>query len=245
MEAKGLGTPATRAAIIEGLIYEDYMHRNGRELLPTPKAFSLMFALQALRRHRDHLARADRRLGVQAEADGTRQAAARRVHGPHRAGDARPGRAHQERRDPRRRVTRSWKRRARSAAAWCRRTTASSSARNATSRCGEVSAGREWSPEEVAELITKRFIGPLTGFRSRMGKPFSAGIRLNDEFKIEFDFGQAGSTRSERSRPISASQESLGACPKCGARVFEHGIGPTCARKRSAPSAAATSAPAR
>ena len=41
MEAKGLGTPATRAAIIEGLIREEYVHRNGRELVPTPKAFSL------------------------------------------------------------------------------------------------------------------------------------------------------------------------------------------------------------
>src|SRR5574341_615392 len=30
MEAKGLGTPATRAAIIEGLIREDYVHREGR-----------------------------------------------------------------------------------------------------------------------------------------------------------------------------------------------------------------------
>src|SRR5208282_3975024 len=28
MREKGLGTPATRAAIIEGLIYEDYVHRN-------------------------------------------------------------------------------------------------------------------------------------------------------------------------------------------------------------------------
>src|SRR5205809_8032314 len=39
--SKGLGTPATRAAIIEGLIYEDYVHREGRELVPTPKAFSM------------------------------------------------------------------------------------------------------------------------------------------------------------------------------------------------------------
>ena len=46
MSAKGLGTPATRAAVIEGLIFEDYVHRNGRELVPTPKAFSLMFALR-------------------------------------------------------------------------------------------------------------------------------------------------------------------------------------------------------
>ena len=34
MAEKGLGTPATRAAIIEGLIYEKYMHREGRELVP-------------------------------------------------------------------------------------------------------------------------------------------------------------------------------------------------------------------
>ncbi|CAN0440838.1 unnamed protein product, partial [Phaeothamnion confervicola] len=46
MDQKGLGTPATRAAIIEGLIKEEYVHRNGRELVPTPKAFSLMFALR-------------------------------------------------------------------------------------------------------------------------------------------------------------------------------------------------------
>ncbi len=48
MEAKGLGTPATRAAIIEGLIREEYVHREARELVPTPKAFSLLFALHML-----------------------------------------------------------------------------------------------------------------------------------------------------------------------------------------------------
>src|SRR4029078_6085343 len=46
MDQKGLGTPATRAAIIEGLLREEYIHRNGRELIPTPKAFSLLFALK-------------------------------------------------------------------------------------------------------------------------------------------------------------------------------------------------------
>src|SRR5262245_34655837 len=48
MAAKGLGTPATRAAVIEGLIREEYVHREGRELVHTPKAFSLMFALHML-----------------------------------------------------------------------------------------------------------------------------------------------------------------------------------------------------
>ena len=48
MSEKGLGTPATRAAIIEGLILEDYIHRNGRELQATAKAFSLMELLNGL-----------------------------------------------------------------------------------------------------------------------------------------------------------------------------------------------------
>ena len=48
MQEKGLGTPATRSSIIEGLIYEKYMHREGRELVPTAKAFQLMTLLRGL-----------------------------------------------------------------------------------------------------------------------------------------------------------------------------------------------------
>ena len=48
MQEKGLGTPATRAAIIEGLLNEKYMLRDGRELIPTAKAFQLMTLLRGL-----------------------------------------------------------------------------------------------------------------------------------------------------------------------------------------------------
>ena len=48
MREKGLGTPATRASIIEGLISERYIHREGKELMPTAKAFSLMTLLHGL-----------------------------------------------------------------------------------------------------------------------------------------------------------------------------------------------------
>jgi DNA topoisomerase-3 len=41
MMEKGLGTPATRAAIIEKLLAEDYIVREKRELVPTEKAFEL------------------------------------------------------------------------------------------------------------------------------------------------------------------------------------------------------------
>ena len=49
MSAKGLGTPATRASIIEGLISENYLQRVGRELHPTAKAFSLITLLRGLK----------------------------------------------------------------------------------------------------------------------------------------------------------------------------------------------------
>ena len=48
MAAKGLGTPATRAAIIEGLLGEKYLIREGRDLIPTAKAFQLMTLLRGL-----------------------------------------------------------------------------------------------------------------------------------------------------------------------------------------------------
>jgi DNA topoisomerase-3 len=86
-----------------------------------------------------------------------------------------------------------------------------------------VLSGREWAPEEIAELVTRRFVGPLTGFRSRAGKPFSAGIRLTAEHKLEFDFGQARDDEEAQNPPDFSAQESVGACPKCRARVFEHG----------------------
>jgi DNA topoisomerase III len=48
MAGKGLGTPATRSAIIEGLIDQRYMVRDGKDLRPTRKAFDLMTLLKGL-----------------------------------------------------------------------------------------------------------------------------------------------------------------------------------------------------
>ena len=67
MSDKGLGTPATRATIIEGLIWEKYIHRNGRELQPTAKAFSLITLLRGLEIPELVLAGTDGRMGIQIE----------------------------------------------------------------------------------------------------------------------------------------------------------------------------------
>jgi DNA topoisomerase-3 len=80
----------------------------------------------------------------------------------------------------------------------------------------------------VEELIRNRRIGPLTGFRSRQGRPFAASIRLNDEQRAEFDFGQPGSGEGADAKPDFSAQEALGSCPKCSGSVYEHGSGYTC-----------------
>lgn len=227
MESKGLGTPATRAAVIEGLIHEDYLRRNARELVPTPKAFSLLFALK--------------HFGVS------------EITSPELTGDwefklkeMEHGRLRREEfMDHIEQVTRDLVERIRNGDI---PDTAFATVSTPCPRCGglvqenyrkfvcqkcefslwKVISGRAWAPEEIAQLFTERFIGPLTGFRSKMGRPFSAGLRLTDEFKIEFDFGQGTASELDAVAPDFSSQERLGACPKCQGSVFEHGASFVC-----------------
>jgi DNA topoisomerase-3 len=49
MKERGLGTPATRADTIDGLINQKYMERAQRELIPTPKAEQLIQFLGAVK----------------------------------------------------------------------------------------------------------------------------------------------------------------------------------------------------
>jgi len=91
----------------------------------------------------------------------------------------------------------------------------------------KVVASRQWEPEEMDELLSKRVIGPLQGFRSKMGRAFAAMIKLKDDHTPEFDFGQSDADADAEEVDFS-TQEALGACPKCGARVFEHGMAYVC-----------------
>jgi DNA topoisomerase III len=225
MEAKGLGTPATRAAIIEGLIREEYVNREGRELVPTPKAFSLLFALHML--HIVELASPEltgeweHKLKLIEAGKLTREefmkqinALVKKVVGIIKTGEI-PDVVYATVPAP---------------CPKCGGVVQENYRKFQCQKCDfaiwKVTSGREWSPEEIAELITRRSVGPLTGFRSRQGKPFSALLRLTDELKVEFDFGQ-GSGEAEEAPDFSA-QEPLGKCPKCGARVYEHGMAYTC-----------------
>jgi DNA topoisomerase-3 len=69
----------------------------------------------------------------------------------------------------------------------------------------------------------------LQGFRSRLGRPFAAILKLTDEHKLEFDFGQSRDDDDANAEPIDFSaQPALGPCPKCGGNVYEHGLSYVC-----------------
>ncbi|HEY1291083.1 MAG TPA: DNA topoisomerase III [Burkholderiales bacterium] len=225
MGAKGLGTPATRAAIIEGLIREEYVHREGRELVPTPKAFSLLFALHVMTipelASPELTGEWEHKLKLIEAGSFTREEfmehiseLVRKVVAIIKDGDI-PDTVFATVRAP---------------CPKCGGEVQENYRKFQCQKCDfsiwKVVSGREWSADEIAELIKKRSIGPLTGFRSKMGKPFAAVVKLNDELRPEFDFGQASGESAEA--PDFSGQEPLGVCPKDGGRVFEHGMVYTC-----------------
>ncbi len=250
MQEKGLGTPATRAAIIEGLINEKYMLREGRELIPTAKAFQLMTLLRGL--GVEELSRAELtgdweyKLAQMEKGQLSRDAFMLEIaemtrHIVQKAKeydrDTVPG-DYATLSNPCPNcggiVKENYRRYA------CVGKTGAG-----TDACGfsftKSPAGRTFEPAEAEAFLRDKKIGPLEGFRSKAGWPFTAEIALkyNEEekmWKLEFDFGdpQDGSETGEI--VDFGEQPSLGICPKCGGRVFEHGNNYVC--EKSVPTAA-------
>jgi DNA topoisomerase-3 len=222
MAGRGLGTPATRAQIIENLIAEQYMLREGRELIPTAKAFSLLTLLTGLGVREltapELTGDWEWKLGRIEKGELTRDAFMHEIaemtkHIVERAksydSDTIPGDfGVLEAPCPK-------------CGGQVRETYKKFQCAACDFSLWKIVAGRQFEPAEIETLIQERVIGPLTGFRNKMGRPFAATIRLNDKFETEFDFGQA---REEEGEAVDFSgQESLGKCPKCGAGVYDHG----------------------
>ena len=231
MAGKGLGTPATRAAVIEGLIDQAYLVRDGKELRPTAKAFDLMTLLKSL--------------GVE------------ELTAPELTGEWEFKLAQMERGKLKRdrfmkeiaEMTRHIVERAKSYGSdtvpiadpailktpcpKCGGTVQENYRRFACLKCDfslpKHPASRTFEAEEVEELLTHRTIGPLHGFISKMGRPFAAVLKLSPENRLEFDFGNAaaGDSGSEEAVDFSG-QTPLGACPKCGAHVYEQPMAYVC-----------------
>jgi DNA topoisomerase-3 len=98
----------------------------------------------------------------------------------------------------------------------------------------KIPGGRAFELDEVETFLRDKRIGPLEGFRSKAGWPFTAEIRLvrDDElnnWKLEFDFGEDAKREAESGEPVDFSdQESLGTCPKTRGKVYEFGSSYVC-----------------
>jgi len=242
MQEKGLGTPATRAAIIEGLIMEKYMFRDGRELVPTAKAFQLTTLLRGLgvedltkpeltgnweyqlsEMEKGHLSRET----FMAEIAAMTQRIVAKAKEYDR--DTIPGDYATLKtpcpncggvvKENYRRFT-------------C--TGPKGEGGECGFSIGKIPGSRSFELNEVEEFLANKKIGPLEGFRSKAGWPFTAELKLvfDDEiknWKLEFDFGEDAKKEGESGEPIDFSgQESLGPCPKDQGRVFEHGSSYVC-----------------
>jgi len=239
MQEKGLGTPATRAATIEGLINEKYMLREGRELIPTAKAFQLMTLLRGL--GVEELSRADltgeweHKLAQMEHGKLSRESFMAEIAAMTKNLVAK-AKGYDKDTIPGDYATLS---------APCpncggvikenyRRYTCTG--KNGAEGCGfsfgKTPAGRTFEVAEVEQFLRDRKIGPLDGFRSKAGWPFTAEmvIKFDEEtknYKLEFDFGDDKNGETGEIVDFSG-QQSLGACPKCGAGVFEHGKNYVC-----------------
>jgi DNA topoisomerase III len=233
MAGKGLGTPATRAAIIEGLLAEKYLLREGREMIPTAKAFQLMTLLRGLRVEEltapELTGGWEHKLALMEHGELAREEFMREIaqmtqtivkRAKEYDSDTIPG-------DYATLAT---------PCPHCGAQVKENYRRFACSKCEfsitKIPGGRQFEIPEVEELLTQRTIGPLSGFRSKMGRPFSAILKLSfdDEiknYKLEFDFGQDQNDENGEPPDFSA-QEPVGACPKCAARVYEHGMSYIC-----------------
>ncbi len=248
MQEKGLGTPATRAAIIEGLISEKYLLREGRELIPTAKAFQLMTLLRGL--EVEELSKPELtgeweyKLAQMETGQLSREAFMREIAAmterivrkakefnrdsvpgdyatlhtpcPHCGGVVREN----------------------------YRRYACTGADGQSEGCGfsftKTPGGRTFTIDEAEQFLRERRIGPLEGFRSKAGWPFTAELALvrdeeNNNFKLEFDFGEEARAAQTGEIVDLSHEPSLGACPKCGGPVKAFGKSYVC--ERSVPTA--------
>ncbi len=187
MKESGLGTPATRAAIIEKLLKEKYIVREGRELTPTGKAFELFALLEALK------------IEVLASPQMTGEWEFKLnqiLHGKL---------TRQQFMDEIRELTRHIISQVRAFEKAPTKKEAGFSplnelrffetptafvAEDESITLRKIMGGRIMSQDEIIAIISGKTLGPFSNFRSKKGKPFTASLRLNKN-KIEFLFADS------------------------------------------------------
>jgi len=195
MKERGLGTPATRADTIDGLINTRYVERQQRELVPTPKAEQILQFLAAVKAEEitspDMTGEWEFKLRQMEHGKFPRDKFMAEVVDTTKGIVSRVKSFEED--DSAARVT--------DILSPTDGKPMVETLRGYKSRDGElmiykVIGNRKMAESEVKDLLVNGQIGPLDNFRSKAGKPFSAVIRYNkEEKKAEFVFdGQRDAT---------------------------------------------------
>ena len=215
MRERGLGTPATRAQIIEGLIADGYVERKGKELVVSAKGLSLITLLRNLQT--DALStpeltgeweyrlkemahgKLDRQRFMNDIRHLTREIVEKvrnfrgeEIHGEYATIDAKCPNCGG---GPIKEDYKTFR------------------CQNCDWLMWKTMASRQFMPEEAAELLSKGRVGPLGGFRSKMGRAFEATVKLGEDKKPQFDFGENG--LNGEIQIDKSKHEAIGLCPVC------------------------------
>jgi len=87
-------------------------------------------------------------------------------------------------------------------------------------------AGRSFIVGEAEQLVREGKIGPLTGFISKAGAPFTAKMcflfnNSSQNYRLQFDFDKERKPVRSGALTDFSNQISLGQCPKCSSSVYE------------------------
>ncbi|MBU1564666.1 MAG: DNA topoisomerase III [Proteobacteria bacterium] len=187
MKERGLGTPATRAAIIEKLIKEKYVVREGKDLTPTGKAFELLALLEAMQievlASPEMTGEWEYKLNRMLKGQFTRDKFMAEIRAMteqiiHRVKNFEKGEIRAE--APFSPVN--------GVRFFSSPTAFVSEDKKISIR--KILGGRMLTEDEVVALLHGKTIGPFSDFRSKKGKPFTASVRLIDT-KIEFIFASS------------------------------------------------------
>lgn len=208
MSERGLGTPATRAAIIEGLIAQKYLVRDGRDLHVTNSGMRLIELVKEMKIEGLYSPKLtgdweyklrqmeQGQLGRETFMTEIISYTNEIVSKAFKRAEAQGNQSFPDLRVP------------------CPKCGAESLKQtDGTYECRELDckfrmnkhiAGRTINEAEAAELLSKRFVGPLTGFKSKFNKPFEAGLQMDEKFKITFVFES-----DDRDGPPELTEEQL------------------------------------
>ena len=225
MSQRGLGTPATRAAIIEGLLTQEYIRREGRDLAASAKGLKLITALREIKidalsspeltgdwehklkemeagRFKRDVFMEEIRVLVAGVIQKIKDASG------HVSSETMRGNFHDlDTKCPRCGSTAGFK-----------ESFKAYDCKNEDCKLvvWKTVSGRELEPIEVSTLLETGSVGPLKGFKSKMGRPFEAKLALSEgtEWKTTFDFGDGGLRNKE---PFNKETATLivEKCPVC------------------------------